>query len=275
MRRVVSLFSAVAATLGASIVGSPPAYPASYSVSFSGTVVCDSSADGVQGVWVNNYDGSDGFAKWWAYPGKLNGARFSIKVTATRKDPKIRLDIGCGGTASRWRRTLLTPDFRTKNGFTENRRCVGTAKAANRAVVCKPSPQAKTTSANQGIEGYCTWGAYEKWKAWTGRGDYPDIGGHAKQMDDNAKAKGFYVGSVPHVGSMVVFNDAAYDPWGHVGWVTAVRLTDKKVYFDYIDMNGGTVWVDQANGITDKFNVFDQKTNRKWASTQAFIVAPS
>lgn len=252
----------------------PPAVAASYNVVFSGTVVCDSSSDGVQGVWVHSNDGSDGFATWWAYPGRLNAARYSISVTSSRPDPAVRLDIGCGGTTKAWRRNLKTPDFRTRNGYTENRRCTGSHTAANNALVCTPSPQARSVSSNQGDYGYCTYGAYLKWREWTGRSDYPDISGNAKQMDDNARAKGFYVSSVPHVGSMVVFNNA--DQWGHVGWVTAVRKSGSGVVFDYVDMNGGTYWIDQSTAKTEMFNRWGTKTNKVWdPAIQAFIVAPT
>ncbi|WP_146207217.1 CHAP domain-containing protein [Nocardioides silvaticus] len=241
-----------------------------YSVSIKGTVVCDWSSDAVQGVWVENLDGGDKWASWWAFPGRSNAAYYSVTVTATRPDPVLRLDIGCGRTSSGgWRRTLLTPDFRTRNGYPENRRCIGTQTAANRARVCKPSPT-RTLTYNTGIRGYCTWGALEKWRSFVG--SYPNITGHAINMDNSAKANGFYVSSVPHIASMVVWNTSGY---GHVGWVTAVRKTNGRVYFDSFDMNVGS-WVDQAAGITTGFNQYKSRTNIPWdTSVHAFIVAPT
>lgn len=264
------LLSLLLATAGAAVVPAPA--HAAYTVGFSGTVVCDWSSDAVQGVWVQNADGSDGWATWWAYPGRTNAARYSITVTSSRPDPAIRLDIGCGRNASGgWRRTLLTPDFRTRSGFTENRRCIGTQAAADRARVCTPAPNPSTLSYNQGASGYCTWGAIQKWRSWVG--SYPNIVGNANQMDDDARRKGFYVSSVPHVGSMVVWNDGS--TYGHVAWVIAVRKSGSTVLFDSVDMNVGS-WVDRSKAITTGFGKYTTRTNLTWnPSVQAFIVAPT
>lgn len=271
-RKIGVILATLAATVATMIAGPvPTAQAASYTVSFSGVVVCDWGSDAVQGVWVSNADGTSKWASWWRFPNRSNAAFYYVTVTATRTDPSIRLDIGCGGTTSSWRRTLLTPNFRTGNGYTENRRCIGTQTAANRAVVCKPSPQPTTLSYNQGYPGYCTWGAYEKWKAWTG--SYPNIGGNAIAMDDNARAKGYYVSSVPHAGSMVVFNTGTY---GHVGWVTKVYRSGSTVVFDFVDMNGGSYWIDKNAAKTNLFGKWDTKTGKVWDPTiQSFIVAPS
>jgi surface antigen len=249
-----------------------PAEAATYKVSIKGTVICDSSSDAVQGVWVANANGSSGWARWWAYPSRTNAGYYAITVTANRADPSIRLDIGCGrASTGKWRRTLLTPDFRTRNGYTENRRCIGTKTAAERARVCAPSPAGKSERSNSALKGQCTWGVKEKWKAWTGH--YPQLVGNASNYDDDAKRKGFYVSSVPHVGSIVVYNDGS--SYGHVGWVTAVRKTKSKVFYDSVDMNYGA-WVDESKSVTTGFNKFTTRTNLAWnPSVQAFIVAPT
>lgn len=273
IRKKLGLAAAVAAaTIIGMIAGpAPAAQAATYTVTFSGVVVCDWGSDAVQGIWVSNADGTSKWASWSRVPNRPNAALYWVTTTANRPDPSIRLDIGCGGTSSAWRRTLLTPNFRTGNGYTENRRCVGTQNAANRAVVCNPSPQPTTVSYNQGIAGYCTWGAYEKWRQWTG--SYPNIGGNAIAMDDNARLAGYYVSSVPHAGSMVVFNTGTY---GHVGWVTKVYMVNGAVKFDFTDMNGGNTWIDQKAAKTNLFNQWSNKVGQGWdPNVQAFIVAPS
>ncbi|SEJ51988.1 CHAP domain-containing protein [Demequina mangrovi] len=246
----------------------PAASAATYTVKFSGVVVCDSSSKAVTGVYVNNFHGSDGWASWTAYPGKKNAALYSFTTKASRSNPTIRLDIGCGGTTKSWEKNLRTPNFTVKNGSVDNRRC--RTASANKTIACYPAPAGPKTSSNWGYAGYCTWGAYSRWKSYTGY--YPAIGGDARQMDDNAKAKGLYVSTVPHANSMVVFNTGTF---GHVGWVTKVYFSSGKVYFDYVDMNGGSTWVNEADGITNMFNKWSTKTKKAWnTANQAFIVAP-
>lgn len=254
-----------------SVLAAPaPASAATYKVEFSGVVICDSSSWPVKGVWVQNANGSDGFARWWAMPGKSNAAKYSISLTASRPDPSIRLDVGCGGGTASWKKTLLTPDFRTRHGYTENRSC--TTASANRSRACTPAPKGPTASGSLGDAGYCTDGAYRKFKAFTGY--WPAIGGHANQMDDRAQAD-FFVSSVPHAKSIVVFNSAA-PPLGHVGWVTKVYKLGSTVKFDYIDMNGGSGGTVANRYHTSLFDIFDTKTGVTWnPSDQRFIVAPT
>ncbi|MBS43255.1 MAG: hypothetical protein CMH83_08865 [Nocardioides sp.] len=275
MRRLRSLFllvSVMTAVVWPVAAVAPPASAAT-NVTIQGTVVCD--GDAVQGIWVENYNGSGNtgkWASWWAYPNRSNAAYYSVTLSSTTSTPKVRLDIGCGGTRSSWRRTLLSPDFTTRTGYTENRRCIGSHTAANRARVCTPSPRGATSSTNTADRGYCTWGAKEKWKAAVG--SYPNLVGNAKNWDDDARSKGFYVSSVPHRLSMVVWNTS--DQYGHVGWVTKVyKKSDGKVYFDSIDMNTGS-WVNQGQGTTTGFGKYQTRTGLAWnPSVQAFIVAPT
>jgi len=271
--RRVGAFAAL--LVGVPLAAASPASAAVHSVEVSGVVICTDGSWAVQGVWVENMDGGDGFAQWWAFPGKSNAAKYRITISADRPDPLIRLEVGCGGDGGQWRKTLLTQDFRTRDGFTKNRRCdVG---EANRSRSCVSAPYGpmpapgEAPTPNQGIPGYCTWGAYEQWHR--AKGYHPNIGGDASEMDDNARRKGFQVSSVPHVKAMVVFDDG----WpGHVGWVTDVRKGANGVTFDYIDMNGGTGGTAANDYKTSLFGVFDAKVNRAWdPAVQAFIVAPT
>lgn len=260
------------ACCGSMLAFAGPAGAATYNVEFSGVVICDSGSWGVQGVWVENMNGSDGFARWWAFPGKQNAAKYRIAVQADRPDPTIRLDIGCGGDGGNWKKTLLTPDFRTRHGFTENRKC--DVSTANRARSCKPAPHGPTDENGPGGDrGYCTRGAYIQWERAVGY--FPSIGGNASQMDDFAETKGFQVSSVPHVRGMVVFNTGA-GGLGHVGWVIDVYMSNGTVAFDYVDMNGGSGGTAANEYRTSLWDTFDTKRGKAWnPSVQGFIVAPS
>lgn len=263
---VAVLFSAIS-------IGSPqPAHAATYTVKFSGVVTCSSSSYPVQGIWVQNYDGSDGWASWWAFPGRTNAAKYSITVTANRPDPKIRLDVGCGRNSNgSWKKTILTPDFRTRNGYTETRAC--NAGATNRSRSCTPAPLGQTRGYNGFDAGYCTWGAAAKWKAFTG--SYPNLSGNAYKWYQSARDRGFRTSSVPQPMSIFVKGAVSNANPGHVGWVTNVRKSGSTIYFDTIEMNGGSggstyPWK------TTEFNRFAAKT-RTWtaSSDYRFIVAPT
>jgi hypothetical protein len=274
-KRVMATFAAISfGLLGITSLGAEPAGAATYSVTFSGVVICSSSAWGVQGVWVQNADGTDGWARWWSFPGKANAAKYSITVSASRPDPTIRLDVGCGGERGAWRKTLRTPDFRTRNTYTENRRC--DVAAANGSRVCLPSPRGQSLTYNYYGAGrigygYCTDGVVRKWQAYTRY--WPYFSGNAGQMDDNPR--GHYVSSVAMGASIVVFDTNA-NP-GHVGWVTKVyKNAAGGVVFDYVDMNGGTGGSAANDWRTNEWNEFHNNTGRAWdPSRQRFILAPT
>lgn len=275
VKRMAAAMTAVCfALLGITGIDVKPAAAATYSVTFSGVVICSSSAWGVQGVWVQNANGSDDFARWWAFPGKPNAAKYSITVTANRPDPAIRLDVGCGGDGQTWRKTLRTPDFRTRNGYTENRRC--DVVAANGSRSCVPSPRGQSLSynyygPNRIGYGYCTDGALRKWHGYTGY--WPYLSGNAGQMDDNLR--GHHKSSVPMAASIVVFDTNA-NP-GHVGWVTKVyKNANEKVVFDYVDMNGGSGGSAANDWRTNEWNQLHSNTGRLWEpGKQSFILAPT
>lgn len=258
----IALLVALAVALASAVWAAPPAAAATYTVTIKGVVSCSSTSKYVQGIWVENFNGGGKFASWWAFPGRKNVAKYSVSVTANRADPLLRLDIGCGGTTTTWEKTLLTNDFRTRNGYVENRDC--DVAQANRARACTPAPVGTKQSSNTKAPGYCTWGAVEKWKAYTGY--YPNIPGDAKDMDTNAATKGFRVRSEPRPASMIVFNDTTrYTQWGHVGWVTDVSKDSQgRLVISYTDMNGSPGY----------FNKWANRTVL-WESHQRFILAPT
>ena len=121
-----------------------------------------------------------------------------------------------------------------------------------------------------------------QWRLNTGYWPYINRGvpglneGHAKYMDDHARANKFRVVGVPHVRSLVVFNTLG--TFGHVGWVTKVYLKGGKVVFEYIDRNGGGGYrsvSDERNGITRDFGKDKARPAKAWDSTQSFILAPA
>lgn len=260
--RIVVVLVALAAAIAGTVWAAPPASAATYTVTIKGVVSCNSTSKGVQGIWVQNFNGTSKWASWWAFPGRKNVAKYSVTLTATRTDPLLRLDIGCGGTKSSWEKTLLTNDFRTRNGYIENRDC--DVSKANRARACSPAPVGTKQSSNTKAWGWCTWGAVEKWKAFTGY--YPNIPGDAKDMDTNAVNKGFRVRTEPRPASMIVFNDTSrYSQWGHIGWVTDVTKDSQgRLVIKYTDMNGSSGY-------------FGKWANRTvlWESHQRFILAPT
>ena len=169
---------------------------------------------------------------------------------------------------SSWEKDLYSPTFTAGSaGRTVNVACDTTK--ATRTIACAFPPKGPVASGNLGEPGYCTWGAYAKWR--TATGYYPNIGGNAIQMDNNALAKGFRVWAVPHARAMVVFNRNTF---GHVGWVTKVyKNSAGKVVFDFWDMNGGAD--PDGDGVTPDFNKFVKRVGKVWDSTQRFILAPT
>ena len=269
--RTVSV--ALLVVIGAIVGLAGPASAASYNVTFSGVVSCSTSSNAVQGVWVQNYDGSDGWASWTAFPERLYAATYSITVTSSRPDPNVRLDVGCGRNEDgSWKKTVLTPDFRTRHGYTETRKCDDTA--ANRSRACTPAPLGQTRSTNPGYAGYCTWGAAKKWKDYTG--SYPNLSGDAYLWYQSARDRGFRTSSVPQPRSIFVKGAVTGTSPGHVGWVIKVRISGSTVYFDTIEMNGGSGGTAANDWQTSEFNAFANKT-RTWtaSSDYRFIVAPT
>ncbi|NHN55451.1 CHAP domain-containing protein [Calidifontibacter sp. DB0510] len=106
----------------------------------------------------------------------------------------------------------------------------------------------QTIGHNTGSGGQCTWGAYEKFKAYSGK--YPLVMGNAKDMARNAKARGWTVTYKPYAHSMVVFQPGVHGAnrtYGHVAWVKAVH--GNKI--DIVEMNFRGEWVWSTRTVTD------------------------
>ena len=110
------------------------------------------------------------------------------------------------------------------------------------AGVAAAAPAPRTFGAsvtyNTGMPGQCTWGAMEKFHAYTGR--YAALAGNAKDWYRNARATGWSTSPVPQPNSMVVFQPGVQgaSPYGHVGWVDRVVPTSRGVAVHIWDMNG-------------------------------------
>ena len=97
----------------------------------------------------------------------------------------------------------------------------------------------QTTDHNLGIEGQCTWGAYEKFHEASGL--WPVFEGNAADWNDTAPGHGWTVvlDAVPN--SIVVFEPGvagADSTYGHVAWVTSVQDTSAGRMVTFVEMNG-------------------------------------
>lgn len=262
MRRILGVLLFVAALIAGSTTAIP-AFAATRTV--SGSVYC-TNGQAVTGIWVESSAGGSRWANWWHFPGLKTNAYYSVPLSFSASSSKVSLHVGCGGTPSKWWSTKLTPTFTVVGSRTINAGC--TATTAGRSTSCTFPPKGLTTSANQGAAGYCTWGAYEKWRATTGY--YPNIGGHANRMDDNAKVNKWRVTTMPAKRAMIVFNTAGY---GHVGWVTGISKDSLgRVVIHYTDMNGGTL-IPNTDSRTTDFNRFVARTTLWNSSVHRFIHA--
>lgn len=103
-----------------------------------------------------------------------------------------------------------------------------------------PAPRAvgQTIGYNTGMPGQCTWGAMERFRAFSGR--YAALAGNAKDWYRNARATGWSTSVRPQPNSMVVFQPGVQgaSPYGHVGWVDRVVPTRTGVAVHIWDMNG-------------------------------------
>lgn len=260
------MIATIAVCFGVTVgAGESPA--AAASPALSGVVTCTNGMR-VQGVWVQSSAGGSKWAAWYPMPGRPTSAVFSTTLTFGPGSSNVELHVGCGRNADgSWWSTKLTPAIAVSGARTLNAVC--DARSGGRSVSCSFPPSGPATSRNLGDSGYCTWGAYEQWRGATGY--YPNIGGNAAAMDDNAAAKGFRVTDVPQARAMIVFNRGTF---GHVGWVTGIRRDGAgQLVIDYIDMNGGS-WVDQAKGTTTDFNRFVARSTKWEPSVQRFILAP-
>lgn len=105
-----------------------------------------------------------------------------------------------------------------------------------------------TISYNTGAGGQCTWGAYKKFKEYSGV--YPLVRGNAKDMAGNARANGWTVTYEPHAHAMVVFQPGVHGAnrtYGHVAWVTSVHGKTVNI----VEMNYKGKWIYNTRTVTD------------------------
>jgi surface antigen len=103
-----------------------------------------------------------------------------------------------------------------------------------------PAPRAvgQTIGYNTGMPGQCTWGAMDRFHAYSER--YAALAGNAKDWFRNARATGWSTSLVPQPDSMVTFAPGVQgaSPYGHVGWVDRVVPVRGGVAVHIWDMNG-------------------------------------
>ncbi|MGI5499853.1 CHAP domain-containing protein [Lentzea sp. CA-135723] len=97
-----------------------------------------------------------------------------------------------------------------------------------------------TTDHNLGLDGQCTWGAYEKFHEATQR--WPLFSGNAADWSASARNNGWTVVLDAEVRSIVVFAPGVQgaDPtYGHVAWVDNVEMRpDGTRWISITEMNG-------------------------------------
>ena len=123
---------------------------------------------------------------------------------------------------------------------------------------------------NPGDYGYCTYGAWAH-ASWLGSSVYAVNGannGDAKYWAINAAAHGMSVGSTPVAGAVFVMNVGTF---GHVGLVTGPANANG--VFPTMEMNGGRMWIDAAQGKTNEFGDWLPHTETT-GPDMAFIYPP-
>jgi len=188
-----------------------PAASSAASISVNGVVTC-ASGD-VQGVWIQSSKGGSKFASWQKMKTSARYASYSTSLI-TNVPTKLQLRVGCGGKPSKWGSTSYSPQSRSISGSaTLNAFCDAKGK-------CNWPATGTKASGNLGIPKYCTWGAYDQWRKYTGY--YPTITGNASAWPAKAKSHGWTVTSVPMPKGMVVMSTSGA---GHVGWVNSVSVS--------------------------------------------------
>lgn len=171
----------------------------------------------------------------------------TITITCTSRGSNVSSSYG---TTNLWDRT----SYAGKTGFVSDA-WVYTGSWNPVAADCigptpppAPAPAPTTTTAravgvkkyvNTAEWGWCTWGAYEQWRARTGY--YPALSGNAKDWAASARARGWTVVADAQNRAMVVFQPGVHGThrtYGHVGWVTGVQRRADGVYVTFTEMNG-------------------------------------
>lgn len=213
-----------------------------------GTVVCR-GGHAVTGVWINSSAGGSKFASFNRFAGKPHAAYYKASVVTAAATTSIRLEVGCGGTTSSWWSKNLTAYATVSGTRTLSTRC---SEAAGTAQRCTWPPQGTTVSTNPGSPGNCTWGAQEQWKSRTG--SYLRTSGDAGEWNTTAASYGWYVSSVPHVRSIVVFEPGSGGSGaaGHVAYVTGVTHVGSGAFdVQVIEMNAN-----HGGGGFNKYNTW-------------------
>lgn len=118
----------------------------------------------------------------------------------------------------------------------------------------------QTTASNTGAAGNCTWWVYERAKE--AIGVYPLIRGDAKDMGNNAKARGWTVTATPRIRAIMVRQPGVgglrADGVGHLMWVK--QVSGNRVLISDMNWSGlysvrDNVWIDIAN--SDRFILID------------------
>jgi len=286
LRRALSAVAVVG--VGALLV-TPLAASAATKMLIRGTVACSAGQPAV-GVWIESSAGGSEWAddqSWQFTTSQPNRSYryFEETVTSPSSKSKISLHVGCGGTPSRWSKDLWSEGFPVgSTGRVINVAC-DYAKRSRTVGACKQAPKGSDAGVNPyaSTSKYCTGGAVYRWYKATGYWPLvnrsksysePKDGtspGDAKWIDDNAASRGFRVSKIPHIRSMVVFNNRS--KWGHVGWVTRIYRSSGRVYFDYIDRNGGNRWINASLGQTNDYGRDVTRKGQAWDSSQRFVVA--
>jgi LasA protease len=136
---------------------SPAPAPASVTSTFtlSGTVTC-ARYGGVVGIWMKSSAGGSRWASFTPIP-QTQSATYSAPVTFSGTSTAITLDVGCGGSSSRWKATVSTP----ANGLSLTSDTI-------KDVVCSPPSTGRSTSCqwqNPVVRLSLPFGVGESWKA--------------------------------------------------------------------------------------------------------------
>ena len=234
------------------------------SITVRGTVSCDGGKK-VVGVWVNSSSGGSRFATWTAFPGRPDVATYS-KALSTTLPTKLRIDVGCGGTASQWGSNNKSATITMSSGASRsiNAWCgAGTCRFGNRE---NNTPAAPSNNPAAG-KCWCTWRAADFWKSMTGR--YPNWGGDAHKWDDNAAATGWSTSSFARPRSLFVSPPTSTVAAGHVGYVSEVRIVSGKVQIRISDRNANASCRNGTQPVYDRTDVWiDVKSGTR------FIVPP-
>lgn len=273
----------IAAVAAVALLVTPMTASAATSMLIRGTVTCSGSQPAV-GVWIESSAGGSEWANdqsWLFSTASPNKSYRYFEETVSSRSSKstISLHVGCGGTPSKWTKDLWSKGFPVGSaGRVINVAC-DYSKPSRKTGACTEAPVGRDAKVNPYNEtsDYCTGGAVYQWYKATGYWPYLSRrsdgsgSGDARYMDDNAVSNRFRVSTVPHLRSIVVFNNAT-PPFGHVGWVTRIYRVSGRIYFDMIDRNGGRL-INASQGITDAFGKDVLRKGKLWDSSQRFIVA--